>query len=364
VTPSSERPRRALLLVGVALLGGCTLERVEEHEIAEWQVAATPLVAIGDTEDRDTVVFGGVSDARLHRSGALVVADNGNFGVRVYDAKGVLRVSAGRRGRGPNEFNGAMSFADAPGDSVAVWDSGQTRWTMFNVVDGGMRTSREIRLYPAWMHAGVMVHSARSVPPAWVLPLLTRLSRASADTRAAYIDPDGLLFVSRDVERTSWHVYRDSVAPIASITLPAEFAVTHFATNAVVGLVSDSVGLQRVVSHALLRAPFEAPDTAPAAPLAADPERRGALKASLRNAVTAQEMHWVKGQAYTAARDSLEVAMPEGAEFKVLEATPRGWRGVAWFPATGLTCGMIVGLTVPPGWSEGEVNCGWSDPST
>jgi hypothetical protein len=356
--------RRPILFLALCVvIGGCALERGEENEVVEWQLAATPLVAIGDTEDRDTVTFGGVSDARLHPSGALVVADNGNFGVRVYDAKGALRVSAGRRGRGPNEFNGAMSFADASGDSVAVWDSGQTRWTMFNVVDGGMWTSREIRLFPAWMHAGVMVHSALGVPPAWVPPLLTRLSRASADTRAAYIDADGLLFVSRDIERTSWHVYRDSVAPIAAITLPTGLGVTHFARNAVVGLVSDSVGLQQVVTHALTRAPFEAPDLAPAAPVAADPEQRGALKASLRNAVTAQEMHWMKAQAYTAARDSLEVVMPEGAEFKVLEATPRGWRGVAWFPATGLTCGMIVGLAVPAGWSEGEVNCGWSDPS-
>ncbi len=67
----------------------------------------------------------------------------------------------------------------------------------------------------------------------------------------------------------------------------------------------------------------------------------------------------MKANAYTAHADSLGVAVPPGARFKVVEVTGQGWRGAIWFPATGLTCGMYIGVPVPPGWNEGEPRCGW-----
>lgn len=358
----SEHALRRVILAAFVLMTACGTERAAATgDVPSWAVAEAARLSIGDSDGADTVVFSSVSDARWHPSGGLVVADGGAFGVRVFDAQGAARLKVGRRGRGPNEFNGGMALAEFAGDSVAVWDAGQMRWSILNVVDGTMRTSNETKLHPAWMHGGVMVYSARAIPPAWALAALTRLSQASSETRIAHIDRAGLLYVSQDAAMRRWHVYRDSVAPLASITLPEGFAPTHFAADAVVGIVSDSVGLQRVAVHALERGSHAAPDTTPAVANPVDEEQRGQLRSSLRNAVTAQEMHWMKGQAYTSAADSLVVAMPEGAEFKILEATPRGWRGVAWFPATGLTCGMIVGLGTPPGWGEGEVNCGWRD---
>ena len=64
-------------------------------------------------------------------------------------------------------------------------------------------------------------------------------------------------------------------------------------------------------------------------------------------------------EAYTARTDSLTLAVPPTARFKILEATKRGWRGVAWYPESGYTCLMVVGLAVPAGFGEGEVGCGF-----
>lgn len=349
----------ALVCMLIITAGACEARREMPGAAQAWEVAATPRLSVGDREDRDTVVFASVGDARLHPAGALVVADNGAFTVQVYDSSGALRARGGRRGQGPGEFSGRMALIDGPGDSVAIWDGGQSRWTLFSVADGGMRHVGRDYAQPAWMHAGVLVQSALAVPPAWVPPLLTALSDSSPDVRFAHIDRTGLLFVSQDVARSRWLIYRDSAAAMGELVLPEGFTLTHITTDAVVGLMADSVGLQQVVVHDLQRPPHQAPDLTPATAPAPDEKARGELRTNLRNAVMAQEMHWMRAEAYTAHADSLTLAFPPEARFRILEATARGWSGVAWYPASGYTCGMIVGLTVPAGWAEGEVRCGW-----
>ena len=330
-----------------------------EGAIAEWEVAAEPRLAVGDVAERDTLVFGRISDARLLEGGMLVVADAGASGVRVFGADGELVSSAGRRGRGPGEFTGSLGLADAPGDSVAVWDAGQWRWSVVDGLSGGVRNVTGAAGRAAWIHAGILIRSALASPPVWVPPLLSALSAASPEVRLAHLDEKGLLFVSQDAAASRWLVYADSGSAIAQVTMPAGVSPFQFLEDAVVGVVADSLGLERVVVHALSRGTHRAPDLTPAAPLPVDSLARGSLMAALRNAVVAQEVHWMTAQAYTAHADSLQVAMPEGARFRVLEATKRGWRGVGWFEATGYTCGMIIGMTPPIGWSEGEVRCGW-----
>lgn len=354
-----SRHARVVLILLSLVATACEARQEASVAATAWEVAPTARLSIGDREDNDTVVFAGVSDARWHPSGVLVVADNGAFAVQVYDSSGALRARGGRRGQGPGEFSGRMALIDGPGDSVAVWDAGQTRWTLFSVADGGMRHVGRDFAQPVWVHAGIMVQSALAVPPAWVPPLLAALSDSSSEVRFAHLDAAGLLFVSQDVGRSRWLIYRENSAAIGEITLPAGFALMHITDGAVVGVVADSLGLQQVAMHELRRAPHAAPDLTPAPPPPADETARGALRSNLRNAVMAQEMHWMRAQAYTAHADSLTLAFPPEARFKILEATARGWSGVAWYPASGYSCGMIVGLTVPAGWSEGEVRCGW-----
>jgi hypothetical protein len=352
------------ILVGALALPAslaCDLQRAgPSATLPGWEVATAPRFAIGDRDaDGDTAVFYRVDDARWHEGrGVLVVADGGAFGIRVYAPDGTLRAQGGRRGRGPAEFSGRLALMDAPGDSVAVWDSGQGRWTMFNVVDGGMRNVMGEHAQPVWFQAGLLVLSDRDSAPAWVAPLLMSLPDTTA-SRVARIDRSALLFLSQDAALRTWHVHRDSAAAIATVTLPPNFTLTHVGDDEVIGIVSDSLGLEQVVVHELRRGAHEPADPTPSVRPAMDEGARNELRSFLRNTVVAQEVRYAERGAYTAFADSLRLPqLPEGARMKIIQQTDRGWSGVAWHPSTGLTCGMIIGLTTPPGWMEGEARCG------
>lgn len=351
--------RCQLLLLATASLAACDATREEPAgSVAAWEVAAEPRIDIGDREDTDSVTFYRVDDARWHAArGLLVIADGGAQGIRVYAPDGELRARGGRRGQGPGEFTGRLALVDAPGDSVAVWDSGQGRWTMFNVLDGGMRNVTGEYVQPTWFQAGMLVVSDAAEAPAWLRPLLMRTD--SASSRVARVDRNALAFVSQDARLRAWRVHRDSLAPIASVTLPEGFQLTHIADDMVVGVVSDSLGLQRVAVHDFRRGTHEPSDRTPAAVAPEVAEAGTALRSYLRNMVVAQEMRFATAGGYTAFADSLQMPPPPaGARVRIIEQTERGWSGVAWLPSTGFTCGMIVGLTTPPGWMEGEARCG------
>jgi hypothetical protein len=353
--------RRRLSLLLPLFLAACDARRTSSSaDLANWEVAATTLLAVGDKEDADTAIFFRVDDARWHAATKrLVVADGGAFGLRVYDEAGQLVAQGGRRGRGPGEFAGRLALAPAAGDSVAVWDSGQGRWTLFSVADGGMRNLTGDQSSVAWMYGGMLVRSDVGSPPGWVPPLLRALGDSAGDTRLVRLDRSALALVSQDAALRTWHVHRDSLGPIATIALPAGLQVTDFDEEVIVGVRADSLGLEQVAVHRLTRGAHEAPDRTPAADPAPPEAERNELMSMLRNAVVAQEMNYAQRNSYTAHGDSLAVAAPAGARFRILEATARGWSGVVWVPATGYTCGMIIGLTTPPGWMEGEARCGW-----
>lgn len=350
----------SVLLAG-ASLGACggdgrTAADAPAGATPEWLVDATPRLSVGDGAQVDSSVLARVSDARLLPSGVLAVADAGAFAVKFFGADGALIRSVGQRGSGPGEFRGAITLMDAPGDSVAVWDPGQTRWVFVSAAGGSRQLVDRLPL-PVWLRAGIEVHSAVAAPPAWVMSLLDTLSASSPSLRVAHLDADAVLWVRQDPELRSWRAYAGSAVPVGTVTLPERYTALHFTSRAIVALESDSLGYERVAVLGLTRTAHAAAPREPLAQLADATAARGELMGAVRRAVMAQEMHYVKASAYTSEADSLELAMPEGTRFKVIEATARGWRGLGWYPATGMTCGMIVGLSTPAGWSEGEVVC-------
>ncbi len=354
-----RRFAKTFLPCAVAIvLGGCALERGPAVPDV-WTIDPEPRLSVGDRAETDSATFARITDARLLRSGVLAVADGGAFAVFLHDSTGARFSSVGRRGRGPGEFLGGLTLVELTGDSVAVWDSGQLRWTGIAAAGGGATDLTAPVAVPTLLHAGLLVHSDLSAPPAWVPRLLTALSAASAEVRIAHLDESAFLWVSQDAALREWHIFADSGAAIATLTLPEGVSALHFGRETMVGLATDSLGLQRVVVHALRRGEFQAPDRTPAAAPAPDAAVRNQLMAAMRNAVTAQELHYMTHNGYTRHADSLSVPLPPGARFKIVTADARGWRGLAWYEDTGFTCGMFVGVAVPPGWSEGEVRCGW-----
>lgn len=351
---------RSHMFASVILLLLCSCEGSVRGDgaVEEWPIDPTPILSVGDTPDADTIVLGSVSDARWLANGSLAVADAGSFAVLHFDATGRPGARVGRKGRGPGEFADAMTLMEMPGDSTAAWDPSQRRWTMIDSRTGGTRNASDSLRASTMLHAGLMVLSDLADPPAWVPRLLSGLSVTSAEVRMAHLDERALLWVSQDTALREWLVYADSAAPLASVSLPQDVRVLHFQRGAVVGVAADSTGLERIVVLRIRMGDLPTIDRTPAVrPVHTEDERIG-LRALMRGVVTAQEMHYMKANGYTMHADSLNLDEP-GTRFRIVSANNRGWRGVAWFTATGFTCGMFVGQAVPGGWGEGEPRCGW-----
>ena len=305
------------------------------------------------------MVLANVSDARYLANGGIAIADAGANRILFYDGAGREVARAGRRGRGPGEFAGALSMIEYGRDSVAVWDPSQYRWTLVDGKTGKAATAKDSIKAPTILHAGLEVKSDIGAPPAWSLKLLTARSALSQEIRMGHLDERGLLWISQDAALKQWEVYADSGAPVATLTLPANIEALHFARGAMIGLASDSTGLEQVVVHRVAMSDLPAVDLAPAArPVVSDSLSRG-LMSFMRNAVLMQEVNYMTKNSYTLHADSLNLPAIPGVRFKILQATNRGWRGVTWDLETGFTCAMVVGLAVPSGWSEGAPKCGW-----
>lgn len=326
--------------------------------IPVWAIDPEPLLAVGDRADSDTAQFIRVTDARVTASGGLVVADGGASAVLFFDSTGLERARLGRRGRGPGEFTGGMSVVEVGTDSIAVWDPGQSRWTLITGAPPALHSDAPPAPHAAWIHAGVLVHGETGLVPVWVPPLLQTLTDSIPDLRFGFLDETALLWVNTDAAAREWRAYVGPEA-VGRITLPAGLRPTQFRGDRVVGVLADSLGLEQVVVFRFTRPPRIVADRTAAAAPAPDAEARAQLISAMRNSVVAQEMHYAQHGGYTTAADSLPMEMPVGTRFRILTADARGWRGVGWFTATGYSCGMIIGGVPPRGWGEGEARCGW-----
>lgn len=340
------------------VVAACGERSTAREDIAAWDIEPTPMLAVGDIADSDSAVFARVTDARLLDTGLLAVADGGARAVLFFDTTGQRRATLGRRGRGPGEFTGSMTLAGLGADSLAVWDPGQSRWTLIAGDEPALRDDAPPSPSGAWMHAGVLVQGERALVPDWVPPLLQSLADSLPELRFGFLDETSLLWVNTDAMARAWRAYAGPRA-VGRLTLPDGLRPTQFRAAHVVGVAADSLGLEQVVVHRLTRPDGIAVATSAATPPAPDQQARFELVAAMRTSVVAQEMHYAQAASYTQNADSLAVTMPVGARFRVLDAGTRGWRGVGWYTATGFSCGMIVGGVPPRGWSEGEVRCGW-----
>jgi hypothetical protein len=52
-----------------------------------------------------------------------------------------------------------------------------------------------------------------------------------------------------------------------------------------------------------------------------------------------------------------EYEIPEGVAVRMVTANERGWSAVAVDRASGMMCGIAIGLVIPAGWLPGVVAC-------
>lgn len=350
---------RVLVAIGAfSAVVGCDARSVQTDGPPAWALDATPIISVGDVGEADSAMFARVTDARRMPSGVLAVADGGAQTVFLFDSTGNQLAKLGRRGRGPGEFTGSLSLAARGTSAVAVWDPSQTRWSEVRADSASVTTLGNNDGDAAWIHVGVLVRGESSLVPAWVPPLLATLSDSLAEVRFGFIDETALLWVNRDAALSEWVAYAGHTS-VGTLKLPAGFRATQFREREVVGVLSDSLGLERVVVYKFARPDGVSADRTAATPPAPDSTMRFTLIAAMRTSVMAQEMAYASRNSYTMSADSLEFTMPPDTRFKILSADTRSWSGAGWVPATGFTCGMFIGAVPPRGWSEGAPRCGW-----
>jgi hypothetical protein len=95
-----------------------------------WTVDSAALVSLGGDERAGGPLLQ-VTDAIRLGDGRIVVASAGTQQIRFYGADGRLLRAVGRAGEGPGEFGAPFWLGRLPGDSVAVWDAGLRRFSIF-----------------------------------------------------------------------------------------------------------------------------------------------------------------------------------------------------------------------------------------
>lgn len=98
-------------------------------EAPGWEVSEAPLLDVGGEDDGPPLYS--ITSARRLSDGRIVVSSAGTRELQVYGPDGKLLARVGRSGEGPGEFRTPFWVGVLPGDSIAVWDVGLSRLSLF-----------------------------------------------------------------------------------------------------------------------------------------------------------------------------------------------------------------------------------------
>lgn len=96
----------------------------------DWTVGTEPLVRIGTAEGPEEQQLFNVQGATRLSDGTIAVLNAGTGEIRLYDSAGAFTGSAGGVGQGPEEFRNMSLVGTLPGDSLLIYDSRNTRFSV------------------------------------------------------------------------------------------------------------------------------------------------------------------------------------------------------------------------------------------
>ena len=111
-------------------------------ESTQWRLVED--LRIGSVDSDSSYQFGDIGGIGVGPAGHIIVLDNqADRSLRVFDAHGVLAASSGRRGSGPGEFQSGAGPVFVSGDSLAVIpDDGNGRVNLFDTNGSYVRSIR------------------------------------------------------------------------------------------------------------------------------------------------------------------------------------------------------------------------------
>jgi hypothetical protein len=133
---------------GAAQSASVVMNPAPNPNAPSFRISPQPLFTVGGLNDDPHYELVRVADAEVTPAGKLIVATRGTgrggqgqVEVRVFGPVGRYERTIGRYGQGPGEFNQIARVWARGGDSIAVYDNGQQRVSVF---DGAGRLGRTI----------------------------------------------------------------------------------------------------------------------------------------------------------------------------------------------------------------------------
>jgi len=123
-----------------------------------WQLSPAPLLDIGSETDTLTTLYQ-VEGAHRLDDGRIVIANRSTQELRFYDRDGMFLYAAGRKGKGPGEYDYIAWMARCGADTLYVYDIGTNRLTVLD--DHG----EMLRMGPLMLSDNTLPYGAASCQP-------------------------------------------------------------------------------------------------------------------------------------------------------------------------------------------------------
>lgn len=108
--------------------------------LADWRLLPKPALVLTGVESGDSSAFAHVGGVRWLTDGRIVVADLAANRLLIFDSAGKYVRSLGRQGSGPGEFRRITSVTVLRGDSLATFDGGLRRLSLWHADAGYLRS--------------------------------------------------------------------------------------------------------------------------------------------------------------------------------------------------------------------------------
>ena len=327
-----------------------------------WTVSRDVLVSIGSVSDDSLYELRGAESAIRLSNGDIVIANRGSWQLRWYDSRGHHLRSIGRRGQGPGEFRALYVF-EGPGDTVLVHDNVNRRTSRFSPdgryigLDSSGTSSREMWIYDR----SVITRAPLNADQAAIRDALLRISHDESGVRGVLVDRQDHLWLRKATDSLRFTVFDRSGRRTGSVDIPVGFEIYQAFDTLVLGRYRDQDGVEAIQLRRLTKSRPKATAAASRRP-GYDHTREaqvhrvllGAARAALRNALTAQELHYARNKRYAGRLSDLgSLSMPHGVSLTLIAPTPNAYWIIAQIADTPVVCLVGVGSVVPFGFVDG-----------
>lgn len=367
-----------------AACGGVEDERAGEAASTEEWTLAGPMAEIGVAEGQPEHQLHDVTDAVQLADGRIVLLDAGTAELRMFAGDGTFLVASGGRGDGPGEFRRPSRIHLTQPDSLLIQDPVLRRSSRFDtagrfVWSEPWPASTDPFPGEVWLYGRHLVFGPRRSdlrgPVRRALDALPR--PGPGGYRRVIVDEHWRMWVRAEphdaTESSLWTVWDLEADRLAHVRMPANLRPTQFGADFVVGVATDSMGVERVRVYALEGAP-EDPRNITYTTTADDPEPEPAheppsddamrrMTDALRAIQAAQEVHYSRsagsgsGYAGDIAALALDDAALESVEAHIMDGGPRGYTVLVFDLREPVGCGLTVGIGGPLGWTPGTALC-------